>query len=89
MEKEIFKYLKKYYLHFNEIKYTRLLDCKTDEETYETFQKLWKNEHGGLYKLDEPFNPPEILPYCKNNQIIITDTGSNSETFHKLYIKLS
>ena len=90
MEKQIFKYLKKYYLNFNEKKFSKLLSYKTDEEIYITFQKLWKKEHGGLIRidnLDETFNPPEILPYYKDNQIIITDTGSNSKKFHKLYIK--
>jgi hypothetical protein len=87
MEKQIFKYLKKYYLRFDENKYSKLLYCKTNEDTYKTFQKLWGKEHGGLYKIDEPFNPPEILPYYKDNKIIITDTGSNSKKFHNLYIK--
>jgi hypothetical protein len=87
MEKQIFNYLQKYYVHFNEKKYNKLLYCKTNDEIYDTFQKLWKKEHGGLYKIDEPFYPPEILPYYKDNQIIITDTGSNSKKFHKLYIK--
>jgi hypothetical protein len=90
MKKQIFNLLKKYYLHFNEKKFSELLSCKTDEETYDIFQKLWKKEHGGLYRidnLDETFNPPETLPYYKDNQIIITDTGSNSKKFHRLYIK--
>jgi hypothetical protein len=79
MEKQIFNLLKKYYLHFNEKKFSKLLSCKTDEETFDIFQKLWKKEHGGLYIIDEPFNPPETLPYYKDDQIIITDTGSNSQ----------
>jgi hypothetical protein len=87
MEKQIFIFLKKYYFHFNEKKFSKLLSCKTDEETFDTFQKLWKKEHGGLFKLGESFTPPEILPYIKDNKIIITDTGSNSIKFHKLYIK--
>ena len=87
MEKLIFKYLQKYYIHFNEKKYNKLLNYKTNDEIYDTFQILWGKEHGGLYKIDEPFNPPEILPYYKDDQIIITDTGSNSIKFHKLYIK--
>jgi hypothetical protein len=87
MEKVIYRHLQKYYLNFNEKKYNKLLNCKSNEETYDTFQKLWKKEHGGLYKIDEPFNPPEVLPYYKDNKIIITDTGSNSNKFHKLYIK--
>jgi hypothetical protein len=87
MDKKIFRYLKKYYINFDENKYNKLLLCKTDEELYNTFQKLWKKEHGGLYKIGEPFNPPENLPYYKDNQIIITDTGSKSKKFHKLYIK--
>lgn len=88
MEKQIFKYLKKYYIHFNQTKFSRLLNCKTDEETWKLFYELWGElEHGGLYGIDEPFNPPEVLPYYKNKQIIITDTGSNSKKFHKLYIK--
>ena len=87
MEKQIFKNLKKYYLNFNEQKYNKLLNFKTDNEIYDTFQKLWGKEHGGLYKIDKVFNPPEILPYYKDDQIIITDTGSNSKKFHKLYIK--
>ena len=89
MDKQIFRYLKKYYLNFNE-KYSELFSCKTDKETYITFQKLWGKEHGGLYRidnLDKTFNPPEILPYSKDDQIIITATGSNSKKFHKLYIK--
>ena len=57
MDKQIFRYLKKYYLNFNEKKYSELFSCKT----YITFQKLWGKEHGGLYRIDEPFNPPEIL----------------------------
>ena len=87
MEKQIFNNLKKYYLHFNEKKYSKLLNCDNDDETFTLFQKLWGKEHGGLYKLGEPFNPPEVLPYKKDNQIIITDTGSKSKKFHKLYIK--
>jgi hypothetical protein len=87
MEKLIYKYLQKYYLKFNDKKYKKLLNCKTNEEIYDTFQKLWKKEHGGLYKIDDPFYPPEVLPYYKDNKIIITDTGSNSSKFHKLYIK--
>ena len=89
MEKQIYNYLKKYYINFNE-KYSNLFSCKTDEETYITFQKLWKKEHGGLYRIDnlgKTFNPTEILPHYKDNQIMITDTGSNSKEFHKLYIK--
>jgi hypothetical protein len=89
MEKQIYKYLKKYYIHFNEKKFNKLFSCKTENEIYITFQKLWKKEHGGLYRidnLDEIFNPPEILPYYKDDQIIITDTGSNSKTFHQSYI---
>ena len=87
MEKQIYKYLKKYYLSFDDKKFTSLLSCKTDEETFTTFQKLWGKEHGGLFRLDEPFNPPERLPYLKDGQIMITDTGSNSKKFHKLYVK--
>jgi hypothetical protein len=87
MEKQIFNLLKKYYLHFNEKKFSELLFTKTDEETFDMFQKLWKKEHGGLLRIDETFNPSEILPYYKDDQIIITDTGSNSKKFHKLYIK--
>jgi len=90
MEKQIFNLLKKYYLNFNEKKFSELLSCKTDEETFDIFQKLWKKEHGGLLRidnLDETYNPPEILPYYKDDQIIITDTGSNSKKFHRLYIK--
>jgi len=86
MEKQIYKYLKKYHIHFNN-KYKKLLNCKTDDEIYNTFQKLWGREHGGLFKIDEPFNPPEVLPYYKGDQIIITENASNSESFHKLYIK--
>ena len=55
MEKQIFKNLKKYYLHFNEDKYNKLLLCKGDENIYHAFQKLWEGKHGGLYKIDEPF----------------------------------
>lgn len=77
MNIQIFKYLKKYYLNFNEQKFSKLLDCTTNEDTYNTFQKLWEKEHGGLYDLQEPFTPPEKLPYCKDNKIIITDTASN------------
>lgn len=87
MEKQIFKYLKKYYLHFDNKKYHKLLSYKTNDDIYSTFQKLWKNEHGGLFKLNDPFTPPEILPYRTNNIITITDTGSNSKNFHQLYIK--
>lgn len=88
MEKQIFKYLKKYYIHFNETKFSRLLKCKTDEETWNLFYELWgEKEHGGLYNTGEPFDPSEVLPYYKNKQIIITDTGSNNKKFHKLYIK--
>jgi len=89
MEKQVFRYLKKYYLNFNE-KYSELFSCKTDKEIYITFQKLWGKEHGGLFRidnLDKRFNPPETLPYYKDEQIIITATGSNSKKFHKLYIK--
>jgi len=88
MEKQILKSLKKYYLHFNE-KYNKLLNYKTNEAIYDAFQKLWGKEHGGLYKIGNLslFNPPELLPYYKNGQIIITDTGSKSEKFHIQYIK--
>ena len=64
--------LKKYYIHFDN-KYNILLECKTDDETFNMFQILWGIEHGGLYRLDEDFNPPEILPYYKNKQICITE----------------
>ena len=87
MEKQIFKYLKKYYLHFNKNKYSKLLNCKTDDEIYSTFHKLWKNEHGGLYNLSETFNSPQVLPYYKDDKIIVTDTGSNSIKFQHQYIK--
>lgn len=88
LNKQIIKHLKKYYLHFNE-KYYKLLNCKTNEEIYDTFQKIWGREHGGLYKIGKLslFNPPEVLPYYKNGQIIITDTGSKSKKFHIQYIK--
>jgi len=88
MDRQILKYLKKYYLHFNK-KYYKLLNYKTNEEIYNIFQKLWGKEHGGLYKIENSssFNPPEVLPYYKNNQIIITDTGSNYKKFHIQYIK--
>ena len=85
MERQIYDYLKNYYLHFNDNKYTKLLNCKTNNDILTTFQKLWGNEHGGLFRidnLDESFNPPEILPYFKDNKIIITDTGSRSKNFH-------
>ena len=91
MDKQIYNYLKKYYLNFNEKKYQKLLTCcETDEDTFNTFQKLWEKEHGGLYRidnLDETFNPQEILPYYKNNRIMIPNTGSNSKPFHREYIK--
>lgn len=87
MEIQIYKYLQKYYLNFDEKKFNKLLQCKNDEDTYNIFQKLWKKEHGGLYIINEPFNPPEILPYYRDNRIMITDTGSNSKNFHKLYVK--
>ena len=68
MEKQIYKYLKKYYIHFNQAKFSRLLNCKTDEETWKLFYELWgEKEHGGLYRIGEPFDPPEVLPYYKNN----------------------
>lgn len=86
MEKQIYKYLKKYYLNFNDKIYKKLLYCKTDNDIYTTFQKIWKNEHGGLFRIDEPFTPHEILPYYHNNRYVITDTGSNSIDFHKKYI---
>lgn len=87
MQKQIFELLKKYYIHFDENKYAKLLSSKTNDQTYIIFQKLWNDEHGGLYKINEPFHPPEILPYCNDKKIMITDTGSNSKTFEKLYIK--
>lgn len=89
MEKQIVKYLKKYYIKFNEKKFSKLFSYKTDDDIYMYFQKLWGLEHGGLYRIDnlnETFNPPEILPYYKDNIIIITDTGSNSKKFHQSYI---
>ena len=86
MEKQILKYLKKYYLHFNK-KYYKLLNYKINEEIYNIFQKLWGKEHGGLYKIREPFNPPEVLPYYKDDGIVVTDTVSNSKKFHIKYIK--
>ncbi len=52
MEKLVYKYLQIYYLNFNEKKYNKLLNCKNNEELYDTFQKIWKKEHGGLYKID-------------------------------------
>jgi hypothetical protein len=87
MEKQIFLLLKKYYIRFDENKFNKLLTLKKPDEIYSIFQKLWKKEHGGLFKLGESFTPPEILPYVKDDKIIITDTGSNSIRFHKLYIK--
>lgn len=86
MEKKIYKLLKQYYLNFDD-KYSKLLTCKTDDELEKTFKKLWKKEHGGLFRIDEPFNVVEQLPYISGGQIIITDTGSNSKQFHKIYIK--
>ncbi len=85
MKAKIYNYLKKYYIH-NPNKFKKLLDCKTEDDIVIAFNKLWSKEHGGLFRIDEPFNPPEILPHMKNNRIIITDTGSNSEKFHKKYI---
>lgn len=41
MEKKIFRDLKKYYIHFDEDKFSKLLLCKIDDEIYNTFQKLW------------------------------------------------
>lgn len=46
-----------------------------------------EKEHGGLFRLAELPDTPEILPYKKGNIIHITDTGSNSKSFHKKYIK--
>jgi hypothetical protein len=85
METKIYNYLKKYYLH-NSNKFKKLLKYTAHDDIVNIFNKLWGKEHGGLFRIDKPFNPPEILPYIKNNRIIITDTGSNSITFHKKYI---
>jgi hypothetical protein len=90
MEKQIYDYLKKYYLHFNEKKFKALLLCKTDDETFSMFQTLWKKEHGGLYRIDtfsETFHASEVLPYMQDNKIVVTETGSNSKKFHQAYIK--
>lgn len=92
MERQIYNNLKKYYLNFNDKKYSELLHCKTEDELNSTFQKLWGKEHGGLFRIDnleESFTPPEVLPYYndKDNRIVVTDTGSNSTKFHKNYIK--
>ena len=85
MEKLVYKYLKKYYIHMSD-KFNILLECKTEDAILLSFNKLWKSEHGGIFRLDEPFSPPEILPYKKDDKIIVTDTGSKSKIFHKNYI---
>ena len=82
---KIYKLLQKYF--YKNKNFEELLTCKTEEELYITFQKIWKNTHGGLFRIDEPWNPPEILPYYKNDKIIVTDVGSTSIKFHKEYIK--
>jgi hypothetical protein len=61
MQNQIVKYLKKYYLNYTDKKFSKLLNCTADEETFEVFQKIWKREHVGLYNLTEPFTPPERL----------------------------
>ena len=96
MNKQIYKYLSKYYVRFDS-KYRALLDIdrtsdRTSDrtcnaETIRVFRKLWKREHGGLFDLREISAVPEILPYQHANTIYITDTGSNSSAFHKQYIK--
>jgi hypothetical protein len=82
---KLYKILQKYF--YKKKNFKELLTCKTEEELYITFQKIWKNTHGGLFRIDEPWNPPEFLPYYKNNKIIVTDVGSSSIKFHKEYIK--
>lgn len=81
----IYKLLKKYF--YKKKNFEKLLTCKTEEQLYITFQKIWKKTHGGLYRIDEPWNPVENLPYYKNNKIIVTDVGSANIKFHKEYIK--
>ncbi len=74
-------------MNYTDKKFSKLLNCTTDEETFEVFQKIWKREHGGLYNLTESFTPPENLPFSKNGKIVVTDTASNSKVFQNKYIK--
>ena len=102
MNKLLLKYLKKNYVNYDQ-KLLKLLECKTDEETYNLFITLWGNEHGGLYSsLDLAHANKELkqlMPYIevideefkdkyiKDKYIVITDTGPNSLKFKKMYIK--
>ena len=92
MNLEIYNYLKKYYLKFDKDRFKKLLETEfnEDQQIMNIFKKIWKKEHGGLYSLANPFEgfvPPEILPYEHNGYIFITDTGSNSKSFQKKYVK--
>lgn len=92
MNIQVYNELKKHYLKFTEKKFKKLLnpDLKSNEDTYKLFQSIWKNEHGGLFPLENPFGdfiPLEILPFVKDDIIYVTDTGSNSAAFKKQYVK--
>lgn len=82
----IYKCLSKWYINFKPSDWKPMLKL-SDAEVPGYFNKIWKREHGGLYNLTLPFNPPEILPYKVGNRIVVTETGSNSKSFYRTYIK--
>jgi C-terminal processing protease CtpA/Prc len=84
MEKSIYKILKKYYINFDDTSAKKLLTCKTEDDIILMFSKIWKKEHGGLFDILEP---PETLPFIRDNRIFVTECPSNSTKFHNLYVK--
>ena len=57
MNIQVYKELKKHYLKFTENKFKKLLNpnLESNKDTYKLFQSVWKNEHGGLFPLENPF----------------------------------
>jgi hypothetical protein len=66
----------------------KLLECKTDEETYNLFITLWGNEHGGLYSsLDFALFPPHKEETNKELKKLMPYVEFIEEKFKDIYIK--
>lgn len=80
IKEEILKILAEYYINYKPSLW------KNFDGSYESFYKIWKNEHGGYYLKSEIFNPPKKLPKIINNILLIPEIASNDKKFQKEYI---